>query len=429
MPSEKDMPQTITHDYYGRILTGPYSTRLQTRVRKCIAVFRAFDKTDAPVIHYISAWQLNEKVIWYEFVSQRFVRLLQCRPREVAATFREAIIDHRFYKYVDTGDAIKENVLDRDQLGSSRKRLRNLHRRAGLVDAVYKIRLPNSREIWLKDRSNIETYELDKVCLSLGSLTDVTKEMMQKEQLSEQNIVVSRDKSLLVEAERHDALGQISAQVFHAIRNPLAAIGGLAKRIINKDDDTNLRMYAEVIVKEAARLERVLNNLFHFTQPEELHKQAIDPARLVKNALALLKTELDKNNIRIHLQAPDPLPKLLVDVRQMEEALVYIIKNAIEAHPEQGKIEIKLFEDDQHLFFIVKDYGLGIRSIHEPRVTEPFFTTKVYGSGFGLSLAKKYIQLHNGSLRIVSGSSSGTKVVVKLPYEQEDRGPDRPPDP
>jgi len=426
MPSEKDRDQTVTHDYCGRILTGAYSSRLQTRVRRLIAGFRAFDETDVPVIHYISAWQMDEKVIWYEFVSQRFVRLLQCRPREVAAIFREAILDHRLYKYVVTGDSIKENVLDREQLGSSRKRLRNLHRRAGLVDAIYKVRLPNNKEIWLKDRSNIETFEDDKICLSQGCLTDVTKEMIQKDQLSEQNIVVSRDKCLLVEAERHDALGQISAQVFHAIRNPLAAIGGLAKRILNKGEDTNLRMYADVIVKEAARLERVLNDLFHFTQPEELHKQAIDPVRLVKNALALLKTELDKNTIGIHLEAPDRLPQLVVDVRQMEEALVHIIKNAIEAHPEQGKIELTLREDDQHLFFIVKDYGLGIRSIHESRVTEPFFTTKVYGSGFGLSLAKKYIQLHHGSLRIVGGSSSGTKVVVKLPYDQGNGGPGRP---
>jgi signal transduction histidine kinase len=419
MPSEKDISQTVPPDYCGRILNGSYNSRLQTRVRACIAGFRAFDETDVPIIHYISAWQMDEKVIWYEFVSQRFVRLLQCEPSEVAAAFREAILDHRLYKYVDTGDAIKEKVLDREQLGSSRKRLRNLHRRTGLVDAVYKIRLPNNREIWLKDRSNIEAFEDDKICLSLGCLTDVTKEMMQKDQLSEQNIVVSRDKSLLVEAERHDALGQISAQVFHAIRNPLAAIGGLAKRILTKGEDTNLGMYAEVIVKEVARLERLLNDLFHFTQPEELHKEAIDPVRLVKNALALLKTELDRNNISIHLESPARLPKLMVDVRQMEETLVHIIKNAIEAQPEQGKIEFTLRDDDQHLFFIVKNYGLGIRSIHQSRVTEPFFTTKVYGSGFGLSLAKKYIQLHNGTLRIVSGSSSGTKVVVKLPYGKE----------
>jgi signal transduction histidine kinase len=421
MPSEKDIPRTVTHDYCGRILNGSYSSRLQTRVRRCLAGFRAFDETEVPVIHYISAWQMDEKVIWYEFVSRRFVRLLQCRPQEVAATFREAILDHRLYKYIDTCDAIKENVLDRKQLGSSRKRLRNLHRRTGLVDAVYKVRLPNDRVIWLKDRSNIETFQDDKICLSLGCLTDVTKEMMQKDQLSEQNIVVSRDKSLLVEAERHDALGQISAQVFHAIRNPLVAIGGLAKRILNKGEDTNLSTYAEVIVKEVARLERILNDLFHFTQPEELHKQTINPVRLVKNALALLKTDLEKDKISIHLEAPDQLPNLVVDVRQMEEALVHIIKNAIEAHPEQGKIELKLRKDDHHLFFIVKDYGLGIRSIHESRVTEPFFSTKVYGSGLGLSLAKKYIQLHKGSLRIVSCSSSGTKVVVKLPYDDGEK--------
>jgi signal transduction histidine kinase len=422
MSPENHRRPDVAGDYCGRILTGSYGARLQTRVAGCIAGFQAFDAIDVPVIHYISAWQVDEKVIWYEFVSQRFMRLLQCQPREVAATFREAIIDHRLYKYGDAGDVIKENVLDREQLVSSRKRLRDLHCRTGMVDAVYKVRLPNNREIWLKDRSNIETHEQDKICLSFGCLTDVTKEMLQKDLLCEQNVVVARDKNLLIEAERHEALGQISAQVFHAIRNPLAAIGGLARRILNKGEDANLRMYAEVIVKEATRLERVLNNLFQFTQPVVLQKQTIDPVVLVKNGLALLKTELDKNNIRIHLEAPDRLPLLVVDVRQIEEALVHIIKNGIEALPDQGRIELRLCADDRHVFFIVKDYGLGIRPIQQARVTEPFFTTKVYGSGFGLSLAKKYIQLHRGTLRIVSGSSSGTKVVVKLPYDRGNCG-------
>jgi len=417
---EQDRRPDVADNYCGRILTGSYSARLQTRVARYIASFQAFDAIDVPVIHYISAWQVDEKVIWYEFVSQRFMRLLRCRPRDVAATFREAIIDHRLYKYADTGAVIKENVLDRAQLGSSRKRLRNHHRRTGVVDAIYKVRLPNNREIWLKDCSNIETYAEDKICLSLGCLTDVTKEMLQKDLLSEQNVVVARDQNLLIEAERHEALGQISAQVYHAVRNPLAAIGGLARRILNKGDDSNLRMYADVIVKEASRLERVLNDLFHFTQPVALQPQTVDPVVLVKNALALLKTELDKNKIRIHLEAPDRLPQLTVDVRQTEGALVHIIKNAIESLPEQDRIEIRLCADDRYVFFIVKDYGVGIRPIHQARITEPFFTTKVYGSGFGLSLAKKYIELHHGSLRIVSASSSGTKVVVKLPYDPGD---------
>ena len=416
MSPEIDRHPEVTDDYCGRILTGSYSASLRSRVARCLAGFRAFDAIDVPVIPYISAWQVDEKVIWYEFVSQRFMRLLKCRPREVAATFREAIIDHRLYRYGDTGAVIKENVLDREQLGISRIRLRNRHRRTGIVDAVYKVRLPNSREIWLKDCSNIETHAQDKICLSLGCLTDVTKEMLQKDLLSEQNVVVARDQNLLVEAERHEALGQISAQVFHAVRNPLAAMGGLARRILTKGEDTNLRTYAEVIVREATRLERVLNELFHFTQASAQHKENIDPTVLVKNALALLKTELDKNRIRIHLEAPDNLPQLTVDVRQIEEALMHIIKNAIEALPDQGRIEVRLCADDREVFFIVKDYGVGIRPIHQGRVTEPFFTTKVYGSGFGLSLAKKYIELHHGSLRIVSGSSSGTKVVMKLPY-------------
>lgn len=408
-----------TDAYCGIILADPtFSEPLRDKLRQSIAAFQAFDQAEVPVMPYISAWRVDEKIIWYEFASQRLLRLLGCPPQEAAACFRHAVIDHRLYKFVDSAPAIKEQVLDREHLGGSARKLRELRRKTGVADAVYKLGLPDGKLVWLKDRAAIETHDQDRVCLSMGCLVDVSKEMLQKDRISADNVVMSRDKGLLVEAERHEALGQISAQVYHEIRNPIAAIGGLARRILNKGADANLQMYSEVIAKEAQRLELLLHSLFQFTQSQQLERKPAAPALLAKNALVLLQTDMEKNRIKLHFSPPEDLPELWCDIRLMEEALVHIIKNAIEALPEEGRIELAIHHDEQAVFFIVKDYGLGIRPNHSSRVTEPFFTTKVTGSGFGLSLAKKYIELHQGTLQIISTVASGTKVVVKIPVAQ-----------
>lgn len=406
-------------DYCGRLLNETVSPGLMGRLTESITALRAFEVTEIPVMPYISAWKLDEKIIWYEFVSRRLTSLLQCTPGEAAKAFRESVINQRLYKFAETTTTVKENILDRKELETRARKLRNMGRKTGLTDAILTVRLPGGRTVWLKDRATVETFEEDRVCLSFGCLTDVSKEMMQKDQLSEDKVVMSRDTDLLVKAERHEALGQLSAQVYHEIRNPISAIGGLARRIYNKGEDANIRMYLEVIAKEALRLEQVVNNLFQFTQPMAPKKQLVEPPALLKNAIVLLQTEIEQNGIRLSVEAPEQMSEVLLDPVMIEEALVHIIKNAIESIPERGRIELKVQVDENHLYFIIKDYGMGIRSNHQSRVTEPFFTTKVNGSGFGLSLAKKYIQLHLGSLQIISNASTGTRVVIKLPSAGE----------
>ncbi len=423
MSKQQEYHDLTGGEYCGRILTDSVGRALKERVAEGIRRLRILDELDVPVMPYVAAWRTDSAgSIWYEFVGRRLARLLDCQPCQVADLFRQCLTDHRHYKYEAEGGGVKERILEPGDLAGRRQRLRDQRRRIGGVDAVYRLLLPGGREVWLKDRGNVECFEEDQICISLGCLMEVTLEMIQKDLLSEQNVVVSRDKGVLVEAERQQALGQLSAQVFHSIRNPLSAIGGLARRLQAKAEDEDLGLYAEVIGKEAGRLERILNHLFRFTQPIELHPRPVEPGSLVKSALFLLKTELDENRIRIKLDLAAGLPLISVDPERIEEALVHIIKNAVEAHPEEGRVEIRACRDGGALFFVVKDYGLGIRPVHENRVTEPFFTTKVYGTGFGLSLARRYVELHGGELKIAALQPSGTRVVMRLPLEPEAAG-------
>ena len=148
--------------YHGRILHQEYSRELQERLRDCLASFKAYDNSGTPVIPYIAAW------------------LLGCSESELVGAFKDSLIDRRVYHYQDVETKIQEEVLGAQELQDYRHGLREEGKKTGTVEAVYKLAAKNEKIVWLKDQASIETYEADRICISLGCLTDVTKEMEQK---------------------------------------------------------------------------------------------------------------------------------------------------------------------------------------------------------------------------------------------------------
>jgi len=223
-------------------------------------------------------------------------------------------------------------------------------------------------------------------------------------------------KGLLVEAERLAALGQVASKIFHEIRNPISAVGGLSRLLVKKGVGRDLQGYLETIMREAARLEQVLEDLFEFIRPVKLKPQPVGLYRLLQTALNLLYADFREAGIHVALDILDKEPVVCVDQEEMRLVLLHLLKNALEAMPEGGALRIKVRAEDGVVIEIT-DSGTGIPKAYLNRVTEPFFTTKTYGSGLGLSVAKRIVELHGGSLELVPAKPSGTKAIVRLPAE------------
>jgi diguanylate cyclase (GGDEF)-like protein len=175
----KDMPIPTT--YAGRILTGSYSQMLQERTYSVIQASDAFDSYNFPLMPYITAWNQEDNTIWYEFVGQQLIELLDTTPSDMSNAFREAIQDQRIFHYTDMSQSeVEEEVITRHQLSHKRYNLRENVQKNRKVEAVYQVALPSGTTIWLKDRGTVELFPDDNITLTLGSLTDVTKEMEQK---------------------------------------------------------------------------------------------------------------------------------------------------------------------------------------------------------------------------------------------------------
>ncbi len=227
---------------------------------------------------------------------------------------------------------------------------------------------------------------------------------------------LDHQKHLLVEAERLAAIGQLSSKIFHEIRNPVSVIGGLSKLLIRKNTPGELQPYLQALLKEAQRLEHVLEDLFEFIRPIKLKKRPVRLYRLLQTALSLLHSDFRKANVHVTLEGSSKEPLVLLDQDEMLLVFIHLIKNALEAMPHGGVLKIKI-ENHQGVRLKIIDSGCGIPSTYLQRVTEPFFTTKTYGSGLGLSVAKKIVELHGGTLALRSLEPSGTEVEIYFPPE------------
>ncbi len=201
------MPMYEKNDsYYGRILNGEYSDRLKNRVANCIRSFKAFDETGSPAIPYISAWQEKQNILWYEFISQRFIKLLECDHTSAAERLKNSIIERHVYRNKKFDSDIEQEILKQHEMQIQRGGIRQEATATGTVEAVYKIQATNGNTFWLKDQAAIESFRLDRIYISLGTLTIVTKEMEAEEHLKEVRNDLKKSEQKFREQAIHDNL-------------------------------------------------------------------------------------------------------------------------------------------------------------------------------------------------------------------------------
>jgi signal transduction histidine kinase len=243
-------------------------------------------------------------------------------------------------------------------------------------------------------------------------------------QLKKLNDDVERNKDLLVEAERLSAVGRMTDQLSHSIRNPLMTLGGMARILKKKMIDPELGVYVETIVRNVERLEGIFGAVFSISRPsgkEEPHGLKLEKVRLdslIASSIALLSREFERLAIKLQYFNTETDLNLDMDREGMGQALLSIFKNAIDAMPDGGLLVISVLSEDGMVKVQITDTGLGIAKGHLARIGEPFFTTKLQGSGLGLSLAKRMISAHGGSLSIEKNRFMGTTVTVRLPAGQ-----------
>ena len=229
---------------------------------------------------------------------------------------------------------------------------------------------------------------------------------------------LEKSKDLLVRAERYSALGQMSAQLVHALRNPIASIGGTA-RLLNKRITTQKdRRFLKVLTKESAKLEATLNDLFSFVSTSDFDRSLQPITPLLKKSVMIFYPTMQKNNISYEMKFSEEDPLLEIDGEKIRQVFMHLIRNSIEAMVDGGRLQVKTEVSKGLVTVSISDSGSGIAEGDLGRVTDPFYTTKTYGTGMGLTLVEQILGQHNAVFSLEPNGSSGTtaKVVFRQPH-------------
>jgi len=222
----------------------------------------------------------------------------------------------------------------------------------------------------------------------------------------------------VVEVEKQEALETLAEEVAHEVRNPVTAIGGFARRIMNKlPEDSQLKVYAQRIINEAERLETMVGEIAEFREIDVLADELVDIPGIVNSVLGQFNDEMLRRNIEKVLQYNSEVLQIMGDETNLKHVFTHVIENAVESIDDGGTITIKIGEIDDSLIISVMDTGRGLSIDELKRITRPFYTSKMSGAGMGLVIVKYIIEAHGGELNISSVSGVGTTVRISIPVD------------
>ena len=224
----------------------------------------------------------------------------------------------------------------------------------------------------------------------------------------------------LIQAEKLAAVGQISAHVAHEIRNPLTSVllhsELLEDEVRENGGNEEAQELIRIIRREIDRLSQVTDEYLSYARLPHPKKQLVDPKAEVDSVVSMLLPELRRREVEITVKCPKTLPKILIDRGQFKQLLINLIKNAEDAMPSGGNLEVSLMEIKENFLLLVKDTGYGIPQEHLRRIFDPYFTTKENGTGLGLALVQYIANAHDGWVDVESQKGTGSTFIFSIPF-------------
>ena len=230
----------------------------------------------------------------------------------------------------------------------------------------------------------------------------------------------------LVQSEKMAALGAMMAEITHEIRNPLVSIGGFTRRLAKKLQHSEEKKYIDIILSEVTRLEGIINDNLSYIKEVAPQPVETDIAALIREILMLYEDELAQRRIRVETDFSPELPGLMIDAHQIKQAVINILKNALEAMENGGTLTIRTYPSGAEKEAAIEfgDTGPGISSKAMHNVFNPYYTTKPRGTGLGLPITNRIIKAHRGRIELRNKDTGGVVFTIKLPYgERENEKP------
>ena len=248
--------------------------------------------------------------------------------------------------------------------------------------------------------------------------------------IDDQQAHLLKMQSELVTSQRMAAVGEMAAAVAHGIGNPLSSIRAAAQVALldsargdGPESAGKTKENLQNIMQQVDRVQKRMQGLLNFAKPLEPRPVVVEVNAILRDVIDTLQPRFSQAAVHSKLHLETNLPNVMCDANHLEQVLMVLITNALEATPKGGAVTVRTRStaangDGDSVRVSIEDTGEGITLENRERVFEPFFTTKPYGTGIGLPLAKKFVERNGGRIAIIDGSSSGTKIEVTFPPAQ-----------
>lgn len=277
-----------------------------------------------------------------------------------------------------------------------------------------------------------KNQQIKEVRLADGSIFNISFYPILNRDHSVQAIVcLAKDVTTIKETEQHIqqteklvAVGQLAAGVAHEINNPLGVIlchTDIIKE--NNEDDEETLHDISIIERHAENCKRIVADLLDFSRSREsrIERQLTSVNKIVEGVLSMVGQQFKKKQIRLSCNLDKTLPHCLVDSSRIQQVLVNLIMNGVQAVEDRGNISISTRRKDDHVLIEIEDDGPGISKEVLDKIFDPFFSTKEQGKGTGLGLSVSYgiIREHNGEIKVQSTPGHGTRFTVIIPLSRK----------
>jgi two-component system NtrC family sensor kinase len=253
-----------------------------------------------------------------------------------------------------------------------------------------------------------------------------------EERVDEKTKELRRAHEHMLHVEKMASLGKMAAVVAHEVNNPLSGILTYAKLLrkwvdsgqAGREKREEAMQCLELIAAESRRCGELIKNLLSLSRTAPMNIQSTDLHAVVDRCLMLVRHQLDLGGVELQVKCAEDLPRVPCDPAQIEQVLIALIMNAIDAMPRGGNLwlETQLNGDAGEIVIRVRDDGAGIAPDVLPHIFEPFLTTKEteHGVGLGLAISRGIVERHNGSIEVESELGRGTTFTITLPSEPPD---------
>lgn len=250
------------------------------------------------------------------------------------------------------------------------------------------------------------------------SFNEMTKDLLETRQRMED---ANRK---LVQAEKLASIGRISATIAHEIRNPLTSVKlNIQKLLENESLGDEEKEHLAISQEGIGLIEKFIKELLNFTRVSDLNLERFSLVQIIDESLKMLRNSFQQKKIIMERSCPSDLPLVVVDGDKLRQVFLNILRNGVEAVDEGGKIGLGIAVIKENgirkIRVRITDNGSGIPEKDWENIFEPFFTTKPSGFGLGLSNARKIVEQHMGSIKVVKKKGKGTAFEIRFPCEVE----------